>query len=187
MVFSISGPLRNRGDLKHRIATKRPTTQSNDKEDQEVIVIEMKKMNRKNQTESSSIGETPTWSIHCAKSFSSGTRYVHRLVPISIILKVKQRLMKLSRFTEMSASPSPLVRMASTRRLVTSLTRLLGSKSEVVSQTRKRLAQGGGLTRSDDMLSEQGMAGEVGIYLGDIQGSFQSFFLSFFFISMLMR
>ncbi|KDQ31620.1 cora superfamily [Pleurotus ostreatus PC15] len=58
--------------------------------------------------------------------------------------------------------PSPLQRMARTRRLVTTLTRLLGSKSEVVSQMRKRLLNGSGtgIEKGDD---------DVAIYIGDVQ------------------
>jgi len=65
------------------------------------------------------------------------------------------------------SSPSPLVRMASTRRLVTSLTRLLGTKSEVVSQIRKRLIGGAVMSVSVGPF-EQAIAAEVSIYLGDI-------------------
>lgn len=61
--------------------------------------------------------------------------------------------------------PSPLQRMARTRRLVTTLTRLLGSKSEVVSQMRKRLLNGSGtgIEKGDD---------DVAIYIGDVQGEY---------------
>jgi magnesium transporter len=48
-----------------------------------------------------------------------------------------------------------LLKMTTTRRLVTTLARLLQSKSEVVAQLRKRL----------------GGQGEVAIYLGDVQGA----------------
>lgn len=59
-------------------------------------------------------------------------------------------------------------RMARTRRLVTSLARLLATKSEVVSQIRKRLlvsnhaGLGNGTSKHDDI--------EVAIYMGDVQG-----------------
>lgn len=61
-----------------------------------------------------------------------------------------------------------LRRMARTRRLVTSLTRLLATKSEVVAQIRKRLLTAGrsglgnGAGKDDDI--------EVAIYMGDVQG-----------------
>jgi magnesium transporter len=59
-----------------------------------------------------------------------------------------------------------LLRMARARRLVTSLTRLLATKSEVVSQIRKRFLIGGRQTASpqgnDDL--------EIAIYMGDVQG-----------------
>jgi magnesium transporter len=65
---------------------------------------------------------------------------------------------------------STLRRMARTRRLVTSLTRLLATKSEVVMQIRKRLMSGShpglgnGSEKSDDA--------EVAIYMGDVQGTY---------------
>ncbi len=66
--------------------------------------------------------------------------------------------------TQTYQKPSPLQRMARTRRLVTTLTRLLGSKSEVVSQMRKRLLSGSGtgIEKGDD---------DVAIYIGDVQGN----------------
>lgn len=58
-----------------------------------------------------------------------------------------------------------LLRMARARRLVTSLTRLLATKSEVISQIRKRFLIGGRQTdtpqANDDL--------EIAIYMGDIQ------------------
>jgi len=67
-----------------------------------------------------------------------------------------------------STTTSKLRRMARTRKLVTSLTRLLASKSEVVAQIRKRLLTtgqsglGNGAGKDDDV--------EVAIYMGDVQG-----------------
>jgi len=59
---------------------------------------------------------------------------------------------------------TPLRRMARIRRLVTSLGRLLASKSEVVAQLRKRLVTGlGSGSKTEDI--------EVAMYLGDVQGS----------------
>ena len=69
-----------------------------------------------------------------------------------------------------------LLRMANTRRLVTSLGRLLATKSEVIGQLRKRLRGAGGDAVDWD---EGDMAGgqEVGIYLGDVQGTCSSVWL----------
>ncbi|KAH8120176.1 hypothetical protein DFH11DRAFT_1558780 [Phellopilus nigrolimitatus] len=69
----------------------------------------------------------------------------------------------------MSSTSKTLLRMAATRRIVTSLGRLLGTKGDVVAQIRKRL-----LTTSVEASSARlGMgvldAGEVAIYMGDIQ------------------
>lgn len=75
-----------------------------------------------------------------------------------------------------SSSPQPrpsttyitIRRMARTRRLVTSLVRLLATKSEVVSQIQKRLlisnhaGLGNRTSKHDDV--------EVAIYMGDVQG-----------------
>lgn len=67
-----------------------------------------------------------------------------------------------------NSTATTLRRMARTRRLVTSLTRLLATKSEVVAQIRKRLLTsnhsglGNGAGKDDDM--------EVAIYMGDVQG-----------------
>lgn len=58
---------------------------------------------------------------------------------------------------------TPLMRIAATRRLVTSLSRLLGTKSEVLSQLKKRLAM-----HPHGPTSQTNM--DVGIYLDDIQG-----------------
>jgi len=69
-----------------------------------------------------------------------------------------------------SSTITTLRRMARTRRLVTSLTRLLATKSEVVTQIRKRLliasqsGLGNGTGKSEDI--------EVSIYMGDVQGTF---------------
>ncbi|KAJ7071066.1 hypothetical protein C8F01DRAFT_413176 [Mycena amicta] len=60
-----------------------------------------------------------------------------------------------------SPNTSTLQRMARARRLVTSLARLLSSKSEVVAQLRKRLLTTPGSPNGDSV--------EVAIYLGDVQ------------------
>lgn len=54
-------------------------------------------------------------------------------------------------------------RMARMRRLVTSLTRLLASKSEIVSQIRKRYLNNGKVVRNEGV--------EIAMYMGDIQGA----------------
>ncbi|KAG2369362.1 hypothetical protein BDR07DRAFT_1388471 [Suillus spraguei] len=58
-----------------------------------------------------------------------------------------------------------LLRMARARRLVTSLTRLLATKSEVISQIRKRFLIGGRQTTSPQANDDL----EIAIYMGDIQ------------------
>lgn len=54
-------------------------------------------------------------------------------------------------------------RMARMRRLVTSLTRLLASKSELVSQIRKRYLSNGKVVHDESV--------EIAMYMGDIQGT----------------
>ncbi|KAF9457059.1 hypothetical protein BDZ94DRAFT_285980 [Collybia nuda] len=69
--------------------------------------------------------------------------------------------------SQLNTTHMTIRRMAKTRRLVTSLVRLLSSKSEVVSQIRKRLLTsslaglGNGTSKYDDI--------EVAIYMGDVQ------------------
>lgn len=83
-------------------------------------------------------------------------------------------------FYKMAEDPTALTlrRMARTRRLVTSLTRLLATKSEVVAQIQKRLLTsshsglGNGAGKDDDV--------EVAIYMGDVQGIHVSLFVSRF-------
>ena len=175
LVFSINGPLRNRGELKDRIATKMPVSKLDDKGEKEMVIANAEVKYQRSQIETFSTDEVPTWLLRCAKPCSWGARCIHRLISTAGISKLKKWL-KLSRRMEGPSPPSPLVRMASTRRLVTWLTRLLGTKSEVVSQTQKRLT-GNGLNYV--IPSEHDMAGEVGMYLGDIQG-FLIFFFFFF-------
>ena len=64
-----------------------------------------------------------------------------------------------------ATTTNTLLCMARARRLVTSLTRLLATKSEVVSQIRKRFLIGGQYTASP-----QGVDVEIAIYMGDVQG-----------------
>lgn len=83
---------------------------------------------------------------------------------ISISVTVTTTIYK----TPSNPRATDLRRMARTRRLVTSLTRLLATKSEVVAQIRKRLLTAGrsglgnGAGKDDDI--------EVAIYMGDVQG-----------------
>lgn len=85
-------------------------------------------------------------------------------VSVSVTVEVQR--------TAANSTASTLYRMARTRRLVTSLTRLLATKSEVVAQIRKRLLTSGqsglgnGAGKHDDI--------EVAIYMGDVQGKFNS-------------
>jgi len=65
-----------------------------------------------------------------------------------------------------SATTLTLRRMARARRLVTSLNRLLASKSEVITQIRKRLLKAGASGLGNGTKSEEL---EVAIYMGDVQ------------------
>lgn len=68
-----------------------------------------------------------------------------------------------------NATNLTLRRMARTRKLVTTLGRLLGTKSDVVTQIRKRLvaASQSGL---GNRMTTKGEELEVAIYMGDVQG-----------------
>jgi hypothetical protein len=63
-----------------------------------------------------------------------------------------------------SARQTTLRRMARTRKLVTVLGRLLATKSDVVTQIRKRLAKAGAGVHGSEEL-------EVAVYMGDVQGA----------------
>lgn len=70
--------------------------------------------------------------------------------------------------TPPSATTLILRRMARARKLVTSLNRLLGSKSEVITQIRKRLLKTGAPGSGSNSKTEEL---EVAIYMGDVQGN----------------
>ncbi|KAG1749948.1 uncharacterized protein EDB91DRAFT_1235379 [Suillus paluster] len=74
---------------------------------------------------------------------------------------LKRNLQDLTRAT----TTNTLLRMARARRLVTSLTRLLATKSEVISQIRKRFLIGGRQTASPQGNEDL----EIAIYMGDVQ------------------
>lgn len=111
---------------------------------------------------------------------SAQTRFSFpRPTPSLILRRLKRAIQSLSvsisltitttiQRTPVNSTTMTLRRMARTRRLVTSLTRLLATKSEVVAQIRKRLLMAGhsglgnGAGKDDDI--------EVAIYMGDVQG-----------------
>lgn len=96
------------------------------------------------------------------------TRFSLPRPPLPIVFRRIKRLFRRRRKqtspSEISISTSPttstLRRMAKARRLVTSLTRLLASKADVVLQIRKRLLSGHD-KKAEDV--------EIAIYMGDIQ------------------
>ena len=98
------------------------------------------------------------------------TRCGKRLASILVRMKIRGNKKVSRRSTQRTYTTRTLARMATTRRLVTSLGRLLGTKGDVLAQIRKRL-----LTSSDHgynsglgaMIPD---SGEVAIYMGDIQG-----------------
>ncbi|KAH7104607.1 hypothetical protein BKA62DRAFT_614212 [Auriculariales sp. MPI-PUGE-AT-0066] len=108
-----------------------------------------------------------------------------RLPPVDIITEYSKRLLrraseKSNIFSELLSLLWPafrpkrrapqtqtmltLMRMTSTRRLVTALGRLLAAKSEVIAQLQKRLAHSAG-TEFD----WGGVSAEVAVYMGDVQ------------------
>ena len=68
--------------------------------------------------------------------------------------------------TQSNATISMVHRMAKTRRLVTSLTRVLAAKSEVVTQLKKRLLRTGLAGLGEGLGDDQ----DVFMYMGDVQG-----------------
>jgi magnesium transporter len=115
---------------------------------------------------SKEMGETPP-SWNCNLSLSRLTQ------PLLFFRRLKCRLQNLWNTSfattrearTQATTKNTLLQMARARRLVTSLTRLLATKSEVVSQIRKRFLIGGRQTASsqgnDDL--------EIAIYMGDVQ------------------
>ncbi|KAJ4486063.1 hypothetical protein J3R30DRAFT_3281636 [Lentinula aciculospora] len=106
------------------------------------------------------------------ESSSTGTR-THFALPRPPLPLLYRRFLRYIRYfwrptpSNEKSAPSPtmitLRRMARTRRLVTSLTRLLATKSDVVAQIRKRLLTGSGNGNASN--SEE----EVAMYMGDVQ------------------
>ncbi|KAJ7492660.1 hypothetical protein FB451DRAFT_1219171 [Mycena latifolia] len=82
------------------------------------------------------------------------------------IAKWTRRWQATSRTQTPSPTASTLHRMARARRLVTSLSRLLATKSEVIAQLRKRLLSAPSASSNN---SGDGDSVEVAIYLGDVQ------------------
>ncbi|KAJ3833819.1 hypothetical protein F5878DRAFT_387810 [Lentinula raphanica] len=98
------------------------------------------------------------------------TRFALSRPPLPLLYRRFLRYMrsfgKASPFNEKSSPSSTAIalrRMARTRRLVTSLTRLLATKSEVITQIRKRLLTGSGNGNGN------GEEAEVAMYMGDVQ------------------
>lgn len=160
LVLSIKGPLRDRRQLRDTISdtVKEPSEREEKKSDMEI--------NEKTELSSS---DEPMWFLCCARPFSWGAFLVRRLFSGYTGWKLGKSSTPSPRKDVTSPLP-PLIRMASKRRVVTSLTRLLNTKSDVVSQIRKRLA-GNGLMGPDVHFPEHDLAEEVVVYLGDIQGS----------------
>lgn len=179
LVLSVDGPLRNRLELGKQALPNKSVTKSVTKEGEKTVFVDVE-VNEKVQTAFSSVDNVQGLPLRCVKQFAWGASVIRRFVSTSPVPKLKS-WSKLSRRKEVTPPVSPLIRMTSTRRLVVSLTRLLGTKSEVMSQIRKRLT-GNGLMGSYTVPSERVQAGEMGVYLGDIQGFylFRCFLVSSF-------
>jgi magnesium transporter len=108
------------------------------------------------------------------------TRFLLPSITISLVLRrlkrVASRGLRTMSRAEANAQPvvtsTPLMSMARTRRLVTSLARLLHTKSEVISQIRKRLLDPKQFAFGNPLGIEED--GSVAIYMGDIQGAIYS-------------
>jgi magnesium transporter len=118
-----------------------------------------------------------TWDFRSTfYSLQPPTRLLRRLIPFRLTYSSSRSTYTTTTLESpihdvqtMSPRYMTLIRMARTRRLVTTLTRLLASKSEVVTAIRKRLVTAG---------KEVGLAGlgkkgddnfEVAMYMGDVQ------------------
>jgi magnesium transporter len=109
--------------------------------------------------------------LELGTTFTARTRFALSRPPLHLLYRRILRYIR-GRFrssipTEKSPPSSTTItlrRMATTRRLVTSLTRLLATKSEVVTQIRKRLLSGSGNGKASS--SEEV---EVAMYMGDVQ------------------
>ncbi|EMD42062.1 hypothetical protein CERSUDRAFT_110608 [Gelatoporia subvermispora B] len=138
------------------------------------------KTNRELRTSTSTLAEKPA-SPHMEKTATTHpavsqrrTRFAVPAAPSLLYRRFKRFLRGLVsmvpdyrpefKHTNPSISSNTVHRMARTRRLVTSLTRLLALKSEVVSQVQKRLLSAGewGLRNGTDHM-------DVYIYMGDVQ------------------
>lgn len=109
------------------------------------------------------------------ETFTARTRFALSRPPLRLLYRRFLRYIRTlrirwrpSRPNEKPAPSSTMItlrRMATTRRLVTSLARLLAAKSEVVTQLRKRLLSesGNGKAGSSEEI-------EVAMYMGDVQG-----------------
>jgi magnesium transporter len=117
----------------------------------------LKKGKTTTQTEEKAIvdGNIVTVAEHIPASPSGAELSLHR-----VLRRIWSRITQ-SKASVSSATTPTLHRMARTRRLVTSLVRLLATKSEVVAQIRKRPRNG----------NDNGDDAEVAMYMGDIQGS----------------
>ncbi|KAF8521504.1 hypothetical protein JB92DRAFT_2890696 [Gautieria morchelliformis] len=165
LVLSINGPLRNRRELGEGKVPPVSTIEPKETRVQKLNFVDVA-ISEKSRMESS-FDRAATWSLRSVRPISWRTFYIRRLIPTSAVRQLRQWSRQLWT-PEVTSSSSPLVRAASTRRLVTSLARLLGTKSEVVSQIRKRLG-GNGLIGLEVSSPEQALVGDVGVYLGDIQ------------------
>ncbi|KLO17038.1 hypothetical protein SCHPADRAFT_822110 [Schizopora paradoxa] len=92
-------------------------------------------------------------------SFHRTRKWIHRAFRPSRSVKTDK-----DEDQEYSPTYATLLRMASARRMVTSLTRLLSSKSEVVAQIRKRLL----MSSSMGIWDSKGSTDDVAIYMGDV-------------------
>lgn len=80
--------------------------------------------------------------------------------------------------SSVSPTQKTLLKMAATRRIVTSLGRLLSTKGDVVSQIRKRLLSQHTQAGKSDLPLSASEGAELAIYMGDVQGELKSLDIS---------
>lgn len=95
-------------------------------------------------------------------------RHVMKGINVRRLFKMKEKK-SLEKESTMVYTSRTLARMAGTRRVVTSLGRLLGTKGEVIAQIRKRLVIASAEAYNSGLGKYNSNGGEVSIYMGDVQ------------------
>ncbi|KAF8523084.1 hypothetical protein BU17DRAFT_44052 [Hysterangium stoloniferum] len=160
LLLSIDGPVRDRRALlKPTLTVETPLREDTNETNDEKLI------SGDNIEKISGLGDKSVFKTAEYSGSRPFTLNYTRLIGKLAVFLTGQPAVKRDDLTSVM-TPSPLMRMASARKLVTSLSRLLGTKSEVISQMRKHLGSNAAIGFGS---SEQTLAVDVGIYLDDIQ------------------